>query len=477
MQQVDIFNEYGESFHQDINYKDKNDEGVIQILFKKDPLYIYGHLPFFLQQGYKLTQKDRVTMRDLCERNVYKKYATLSRLAFNLYQQGRPDLIMILFTSENIFIQSIYAIESLISNKPAYFEYKTNVWLCIANNAITHYKDYWIFIEAALRKYEKWEELYSTSSFKTKYDALDKNTILLWNDQKQYETLCLLYPQLKVPNVHFEKKPEEMSSYDLANTFFVKSSLSDTLTTLSIDIEKQRPVWGHYNIAGKTAEEKVYTLWDTLPHEIFFGALLYLSNSKSSYIILNQLKEHKRDEVKDILYHSEIDYKLKIGLEIGRIYNPNFLLSLWELGYRFQTLQEWNKQGGRTSAEQIKLYCLDRLYGNNASIDLEELMNSIIIRVICMIEAIKNNHLFFTTSTWKSCINSIRGTSKTHPLNEYWGYIDMALDSYKSADGQSMRRYLSRKEPGIKLEKNNEAIAMGSSLYKALTILYPEVYN
>lgn len=63
-------------------------------------------------------------------------------------------MIAELFNSVDSFIKSIYTIESLLSNTSVYFEYKTNVWLCIANNAITNYRDYWIFCEAALKNAE-----------------------------------------------------------------------------------------------------------------------------------------------------------------------------------------------------------------------------------------------------------------------------------------------------------------------------------
>ena len=49
------------------------------------------------------------------------------------------------------------------------------------------------------------------------------------------------------------------------------------LETLSISIEKERPVWGYHHIAGATAEAKINTLWHTFPHEEFLEALFYLS--------------------------------------------------------------------------------------------------------------------------------------------------------------------------------------------------------
>lgn len=78
----------------------------------------------------------------------------------------------------------------------------------------------------------------------------------------------------------------------------------------------------------------------------------------------------------------------------------------------------------------MKLYCLDKFYDMSLDIDLKEIMNSIALRAICMVEAIKTNDLFCTSNpNWKSYINGVRGVTLQHPLNQYWGYIDMAFDA------------------------------------------------
>lgn len=111
------------------------------------------------------------------------------------------------------------------------------------------------------------------------------------------------------------------------------------------------------------------------------------------------------------------------------------------------------------------------------NIDLKEILTSSIIQAVCLIEDIRNNRITFTNHpNWKSRINSIRSASN-HPLNNYWGYIDMALDNFHTKEGQSMRTYLCQKEPGIKLDNKEETIVKETNLYKALTILYPDIYN
>lgn len=476
MQQINLFSDYSDLNYQNINTKDENGAGVIQRLFEDASCDINEYLVLFLQYGYQITRKDRETMRDKCDLEAYKRFATLSKLSFTLYEHGRPDLIKELFYSADSFIKSIYAIESLLFDNPAYFSYKTNVWLNIANNAITNYRNYWIFCEAALKKCGRWEEVYRVSSFKTKYDAIDKNALLMWDNQKHHEILKLLYPQLEVPEVCFSEKVESL--YGQANSLLKKSELSDKLGFLAYGIRKQRPAWNCEDIKGATNEEKLLSLWNTLPRETFWNALLCLSDTGDSYTILNHIKEYAKADILDVLYNSEIQRELQIGLEAGRVRNFDFLLLLWELGYRYHTQQEWQMHGKIKSMDQMKLYCLDRFYDTPIELDLKELSDSIVLRAICMVEAIKNNDLFCTdTPSWKSYINGVRGATLQHPLNKYWGYIDRALDGFHHADGRTMRCYLSQTEPGIKLEKGTESIDVNSAIYKVLSVLYPEVYK
>ena len=460
-------------FQQEMPYDGRNGHIIIQE-FINNYHYSSQGLINLLEHGYQVTYEDRKIMQSQLPLKDYKYYATHSRLAFRLYQQGHPELISILFASDPTFSGTIYTIESLLFNKPEYFDFETNVW--VANNAINLYKAYWIFCEAALRQSGKWEEIYQVDSFSKKYNELDKDAILQWRKPKEYKILKLLYPQLQVPIVQFLEE-EQSDIHQTVNSLFYRTELSDILQTLSINIEKQRPVWGYHHIDGTTAEEKVNALWHTLPHEEFFDALFYLANYKHASFILNQLIKYVENEVKDAIYVPDTLYKLQIGLENGKIKNPDFLLLLWELGYRHKTLEDWQKGNALTSSEKMQLYCLDKLFNNRFEIDLKDILNNTTIQAIGLIEDIKNNRIVFTNQpNWKSRINNIRSLPN-HPLNDYWEYIDIALDNFHAKNGQSMRNYLCQKQPGIKLEKKDVTIIKESNFYKALTILYPDIYN
>ena len=124
----------------------------------------------------------------------------------------------------------------------------------------------------------------------------------------------------------------------------------------------------------------------------------------------------------------------------------------------------------------MRLYCLDKLFDNTLNIDLKEILTSSIIQAVCLIEDIRNNRITFTNHpNWKSRINSIRSAS--NHLIIIGITIDMTLDNFHTKEGQSMRTYLCQKEPGIKLDNKEETIVKETNLYKALTILYPDIYN
>ena len=463
-------------FQSELPCEKKNGHSIIQEFINNYP-YGVQDLIKLLECGYQITYEDRKIMKEQFPADTYKYYATFSRLAFKLYQEGQAELITTLITSGVDLSGTIYTIEALLSNKPEYFSFQTNVWVCIANNAITHYKNHWIFCEAALKQSGKWEEVYKAESFLRKHNKLDKNEIITWKKPKEYKILKLLYPQLQVPAVRFLEEDEQLDPYQTGISLFHKTELSDMLETLSMSIEKERPVWGYHHIAGATAEAKINTLWHTFPHEEFLEALFYLADHKHSSSILNLLIKEEANEIRDAVHAPNTLHKLQTGLEVGRIYHPEFLLLLWELGYRHKKTEDWQKDNSLTNTTKMRLYCLDKLFDNTLNIDLKEILTSSIIQAVCLIEDIRNNRITFTNHpNWKSRINSIRSASN-HLLNNYWGYIDMALDNFHTKEGQSMRTYLCQKEPGIKLDNKEETIVKETNLYKALTILYPDIYN
>ena len=71
MRQTDELSDFREFNDQNINNKDENGNGVIQKLFKNAPCNISDYL-VLLQYGYQITCKDRETIRDKCEYEVYK---------------------------------------------------------------------------------------------------------------------------------------------------------------------------------------------------------------------------------------------------------------------------------------------------------------------------------------------------------------------------------------------------------------------
>lgn len=215
-----------------------------------------------------------------------------------------------------------------------------------------------------------------------------------------------------------------------------------------------------------------------LPVRMFDRMFLASDSRNKADWLLGMNASYALCKIRDAIHAPNTLHKLQTGLEVGRIYHPEFLLLLWELGYRHKKTEDWQKDNSLTNTTKMRLYCLDKLFDNTLNIDLKEILtSSSIIQAVCLIEDIRNNRITFTNHpNWKSRINSIRSASN-HPLNNYWGYIDMALDNFHTKKGQSMRTYLCQKEPGIKLDNKEETIVKETNLYKALTILYPDIYN
>ena len=115
------------------------------------------------------------------------------------------------------------------------------------------------------------------------------------------------------------------------------------LETLSISIEKERPVWGYHHIAGATAEEKINTLWHTFPNEEFLEALFYLADHKHSSSILNLLIKEEANEIRDAIHAPQYTSQVTNRAGSRKNISSGVSTSLWELGYRHKKTEDWQK--------------------------------------------------------------------------------------------------------------------------------------
>lgn len=149
---------------------------------------------------------------------------------------------------------------------------------------------------------------------------------------------------------------------------------------------------------------------------------------------------------------------------------------LWKIGYRHHQFHapyyniDW--ANSKVCFDEEYLYdCLNELDSSDIRIYLTLFNN---LRILNIIGCIKYNHIFFGKRlTWSNLINSNRKFSNISVL---WGYIDIALDGFYH-DGLSMREYLKKSDSKIKLERSNEEVDESSDLFKALSLLFPDVYK
>lgn len=449
--------------------------GILQKLFRQVLTYKEEFWIFLLRHGYTITREDCLAMNAV-GREYYKRNATQARLAHRLFEQNRSDLIPILFDYSNGILNTCFVLEALEKDCPQYFNYRTNPWQNIANNAIQHYRAHWPFIEAVYKKNNKWEQISANESFKGKYEKLDLAGIMKQMVRDEYTVLRLLYPHLDVPELPSDLivAPKEVNIHEQASELFFETDLSKMLYSLCMSLEKQQVPWGYKDIPGDTAYEKINSLWCTYPQKDFFKAMFRLAGGTSGYTLLNCVLQYIGEKsFMEKLYNADILSMFRIGLASRRIYNASFLIKIWEMGYRHYTEESWDDCKRKYPLESVRLYCLDKLVGGHIP---DKLLEDETLRVIGMIESIRTDDLFFTnTPNWKSYINGTRGSSPERPMNRLWGYIDRALDAYRHENGMTMREYLTQKEPGIRLEKSSSS-EEDNEFLQVLKVLYPEVY-
>ena len=92
-------------FQSELPCEKKNGHSIIQEFINNYP-YGVQDLIKLLECGYQITYEDRKIMKEQFPTDTYKYYATFSRLAFKLYQEGQAELITTLIrTFQEQFIR------------------------------------------------------------------------------------------------------------------------------------------------------------------------------------------------------------------------------------------------------------------------------------------------------------------------------------------------------------------------------------
>ena len=141
MRQTDELSDFREFNDQNINNKDENGNGVIQKLFKNAPCNISDYLVLFLQYGYQITCKDRETIRDKCEYEVYKKYVdeyyrTLAMGIYNLQYAYDPSMIIIggAISSRSDLLDKVNEQLDIIFSQLTHAHVRPNIKVCQFGN-------------------------------------------------------------------------------------------------------------------------------------------------------------------------------------------------------------------------------------------------------------------------------------------------------------------------------------------------------
>ena len=104
-------------FQSELPCEKKNGHSIIQEFINNYP-YGVQDLIKLLECGYQITYEDRKIMKEQFPTDTYKYYATFSRLAFKLYQEGQAELITTLITSGVDLSGTIYTLKHYFPTNP-----------------------------------------------------------------------------------------------------------------------------------------------------------------------------------------------------------------------------------------------------------------------------------------------------------------------------------------------------------------------
>ena len=178
----------------DVNQQDveNNNKTVLQELISNKNIQEYSKLyliRLLLKREYKITENDKFYLDNFA---ISEENKLLIILYNNLSDKMLVDKI---YNHSKLFL----IIESIRKNRIRGFKF-TN-WIAFANNAIYHYKNYWEYIELALKKWKIWDKLIDEDkkeTFRKKLQEFYSNM-----PEQEYDVDDIfqdLYPELMYSN-------------------------------------------------------------------------------------------------------------------------------------------------------------------------------------------------------------------------------------------------------------------------------------
>lgn len=181
--------------HYDVNSNGQDGKTPLQEIYLNTKITKVTLVKNLFKRGYRLTDEDTEFFDELIINNAQLKedlvlYDCCNKLPNN-------DLVDLVFLHDQI----VYIFESALREEIIGFNYKSDVWIQFANNAIQHHSKYWEYIEKVFKYSGLWEKLIQLDkkgTFHRKVNewhvANDHRSNEVDEDFHQLFTIC--YPEL-----------------------------------------------------------------------------------------------------------------------------------------------------------------------------------------------------------------------------------------------------------------------------------------
>jgi len=175
----------------DVNKPNPNGNTVLQEVYLNKELPREMIIKLLLKRGYKLTEKDIISMNFQAKYNFdIKKELSIFLICNRLADKTLVDSVI---NHQGL----IFIIESARKKEIVGFNYPPNHWLAFAINAIDNYSNFWDYIKQAFVFHGLWEEIIKLDKNGTFQRKLKEQSLKQQLQSSSFDEVYLeLYPEL-----------------------------------------------------------------------------------------------------------------------------------------------------------------------------------------------------------------------------------------------------------------------------------------
>jgi competence CoiA-like predicted nuclease len=179
----------------DINKPDDSNRTALQAILLNSNIHKTLPVKSLFKAGYKLTDNDRVFLKELQEtQKDFVADAYIYNLCNNLTDRSLVDDVW-------TFSKLLFIIESARQGELIYYNFTGNKWISFANNAIQYYSEYWEYLELSFKRFELWDKLIQVDKNGTFQKKVEKFYSQMPRQKYDFDRVFNdLYPEIEYAN-------------------------------------------------------------------------------------------------------------------------------------------------------------------------------------------------------------------------------------------------------------------------------------